>query len=85
MKSYIIHGLPHKDELENGIRHYWPIRCELAMITVIALKGNRTIIPFLLQQQILQQLQCNHMDIEKMSLLAHKSVYWINIEKLKTL
>ena len=80
LKSHIIHGWPHKkDELEHIIPHYWPLRCELAMIDDITMKDKRIIIPFLLQKQILQQLHSNCMSIEEMRLLAHESVYWINI------
>ena len=68
LKSYIIYVLPHHEELEHSIRHYWLIRSELAMIDAIAVKGKRIIIPFLLQKQILQQLHRYHMGIYKMRL-----------------
>ena len=31
-----------KDKLEHSIRHYWPIRSELAMIDGIAMKGSES-------------------------------------------
>ena len=41
---------PHnKDEVEQGMKTYWPIRHELAMIDVTAMKGKRIVIPFILQ------------------------------------
>ena len=66
LKSYIIQGLPHyREKVQHGMQKYWPIRHELAMIDNIALKGNQIIIPFTLQNQILEQLQSNHMGTEK--------------------
>ena len=49
------------------------------MIDGIGMKDKRIIIPFLLQRQILQQLSSNPMGIEKMILLAHESVYCLNV------
>ena len=49
------------------------------MIDGIAIKGKGVIIPSQMQMQVLRQLQSNQMGIEKMRLLAHKSVYWVNM------
>ena len=43
------------------------------------MEGRRIIIPFLLQKQILEQLHSNHMDNNKIELLARVSVYWVNM------
>ena len=51
------------------------------MIDGTVMKGKRIIIPFQLQKQILQQLHSNHMAIEKMKLLVHESVYWLNMNE----
>ena len=51
------------------MKKYWLIRCELVMINGIAMKGKRITIPFVLQEQILEQIHSNHMGI-KMRLLA---------------
>ena len=45
----------------------------------IAMKGKRIIIPCLLQEQMLQQLNNSNMGIEKMWLLANESVSWVNM------
>ena len=37
------------------------------------------IIPTSLQDKVLKQVHFNHMDIEKMSMLACDSIYWINM------
>ena len=60
------------------MKHYWKIRIELAIFDGIALKGRR-IIPFLMQNQILENSCSNLMDIEKTRLLVRESVYWLNM------
>ena len=45
----------------------------------IVMKGKRIIILFQLQKQILQHLNSNHMEIEKMRLLACKLKYCLGI------
>ena len=49
------------------------------MIKGISMKGQRIIISFILQSQMLEQLHSNNMDIKKATHLASKSVYWINM------
>ena len=79
-KTFIIAGWPHtKDELQTNIRPYWPYIDELVVIDGVLLKGRHINIPNSLQQQVLTQLDINHMGIEKMTLLACKSVFWHNI------
>ena len=46
----------------------------------IAMKGKRIIIPFSLQNQILEQLHINDMSIEKTRLLVRDSVYWVDMK-----
>ena len=79
LKVYIIQGWPYK--LKWGTYHekISAIKNELATIDGILLKGKRIIIPFQLQKQILKQLHINHMGIEKVRLLAHESVDWVNM------
>ena len=50
------------------------------IIDGIALKGKIIIIiPALLQEKALKQLHIKHIVIAKTRLLAHKSIYWINM------
>ena len=47
LKTYITKGWPHKkEEVTQGIRQYWPMRKELAMIDGIVMRDKRIIIPF---------------------------------------
>ena len=49
------------------------------VIERIVMKCGRIIIPVSVQEKTLDQLHLIHMGIEKTKLLAHKSIYWINI------
>ena len=51
----------------------------MAVIDGIVLKGKHVIIPEILKTQALYQLHINHMGIEKTKLLAHESIYWVNL------
>ena len=76
LKSLIIAGwLESTDKLHADLRPYWSYRDELVVIDGIILKGRCIIMPNSLRQQVLNQLQTNHMGIEKTKLLAHESVH----------
>ena len=68
-----------KNEVEQRMKHYSPIRSKLSMIAGNWMKVKGIIIPCLLQRQILEQLYSNHMGIEKMRLLVREPVYWVNL------
>ena len=71
--------LDSRDKLHADLRPHWLHRDELVVIDGIILMGWCIIMPNSLRQQVLNQLHTNHMGIEKTKLLAHKSVYWSNI------
>ena len=80
IKNIIIAGcLNNKDKIDEELKPYWSYRDELAVIDGIRLKGRQIIIPKCLRLQVVDQLHMNHMDIEKIKLLAHECVYWYNI------
>ena len=82
LKSKIIHNTrlaTQKDEVEQSMKHYWPIRSELAIINDIAMKGRTMIIPFLLQRQTLKLFHGNNMVIKMVRLLVMDLVYWVNM------
>ena len=49
------------------------------MINGIAMKGRCIIIPFLLQQQILEKVHSNYMGIQKIRILVRQSLHWVNM------
>ena len=66
LKNLIIAGWPDaKDELHTDLRPYWSYRDQLVVIHGIILKGRHIVIPNSLGQQVLNQLNTNHMVIEK--------------------
>ena len=80
LKSLTIAGwLDSRDVLHADLRPYWWYRDELVIIDGIILKGRHIIMPNSLGHHVLNQLHINHMGIDKTKLLAHKSVYWSNI------
>ena len=80
LQSYILQGWPHTiDEAEHSIQNYWQIRHEEVMIDGIVMKGKWIIMPFVLQNQIPEQLHGSNMGIEKMRILVRESVYWVNM------
>ena len=50
----------------------------MAVIDGIIMKGRHVFIPEILKKA-LHQLHINHMGIEKTKVLAHESIYWVNI------
>ena len=80
LKGIIISGWPDStDELHPDLQLYWSYRDELAVIDGIILKGKCIIIPSSLKEQVLSQLNTNHMGIEKTKPLALECVYWPSI------
>ena len=51
----------------------------IASIDGIAIKGRRIILPTLLQDKEINHLYINYMAIQKARMLAHKSIYLINM------
>ena len=72
-------GIYRTGRISSGHRAILANKNELAMIDGIVMKGKRIIIPFQLHKHKVQQLHRIYMEIEKTGLLAHKSVYWLNM------
>ena len=79
-KGYIIIGWSeNKDQISQEMRTYWMFWDDKAGVDGIIMKGRHVIIPKILKTQTLDQLNGDHMGIEKAKLLACNSVYWVNI------
>ena len=68
-----------KAEVKKDIQPYWTFHDDLPVMDGIALKYKRTVIPTSFHHKTLDQLHSNLMGIEKTQILAHESIYWINI------
>ena len=80
LREHIIRGwLQRRNELPQEIRLYWTFRDDIGVIHGIILKCRQIIIPKKLQKQALDQLDSNHMGIEKTRFLACKLICWIGI------
>ena len=78
---HVVYALqkPFKDELHSDLRLYWSYRDDLVVMDGVVMKSRQIIIPTALKQQVLDQLHTNHTGIEKIKLLAHESIYWVDI------
>ena len=72
-------GADSEDDIIAELKLYWSYRDKLVVTDDIILKGRHIIIPNSLRQQVLDHLHMNHMDIEKMKLLACEHVNWYSI------
>ena len=80
LKALFISGwLSTKDKLPSDLRPHWSYRDDLSAIDGVVIKGRQILTPSSLKQQVLDQLHTNHMGIEKIKLLAWKSVHWADI------
>ena len=68
--------------MPHDMRMYWTFQDD--MIDGIIMMGRHVLIPEILKTQARDQLQVNHMGIEKNKLLACKLVYWVNIDEIGT-
>ena len=71
-----------RDSCPRALIPYWDYRGEVGIQDGVLLKGNKIIIPALLQPDILQQLHASHQGIEKTKLRARTAVYWVEINQV---
>ena len=62
---YITGWLDARKQLHQDIKPYWSIKDDMSVIDCMIMKGRRIVVPKVLQQQALDQLQVNHIGIEK--------------------
>ena len=78
----MLHDWPvTKAEVQKELEPYLSFRDEIAVIDRTAMKGIRMIVLVSLQDKALKQVHQNHIAIEKARLLAHESIYWINMNE----
>jgi hypothetical protein len=77
LKTTILCGWPEtKNQTEINIRHYWQIRDELTVQNGIIFRGNKVIIPKLLQQEMLTKIHISHLGPEANTRKAKDVMYW---------
>ena len=78
----IVEGWPEDPkQIPKCIRHFWSCRDELSVDDDLVIKGERIVIPAVLQKEILQQIHSGHQGITKCQLRAKSCVYWHGINK----
>ena len=66
-------------EVIKEVQHCRSFRDEVVVIDVIVMKGKRNIISTSQQKRALDQLHVNHISVEKLRILPHELIYYINI------
>ena len=80
LSELLLHDWPLiKPKVQKDLQPEWSFRDEIAIIDSITITGRRRIIPEVLQDKTLKQLHLNHMEIEKIRLLACNTIYWVNM------
>jgi transposase InsO family protein len=80
LKETIMAGWPetHSD-CPGPLLSYWNFRDELGVEDGVIVKGSRLVIPQSLKTEVLKQIHCGHLGIEKCRLRARSAVYWAGI------
>ena len=79
LSELILYGWPlTKAEVQEDLQPYWSFRDEIAVIDGIAMKDGR-MMSAVLQEKALKQPHLNYIGIEKTRLLAHESLYLVNM------
>jgi transposase InsO family protein len=77
LRETIMEGWPEtRSDCPSALHPYWNFRDELAVENGILLKGPRLIVPKQSQADVLKQIHCGHLGVEKCRLRARVSVYW---------
>lgn len=80
LKHTVYEGWPETiKEVSKLLKPYWSFRDEITIDDGILTKGQRIIIPAVLQKEILAKLHASHQGAEKTKLRARTSVYWRNM------
>lgn len=60
---------------------YWKIKDQLTVVDDLVFKGNRIVVPTVLQPEILKRLHTGHMGMEKTKRRARNIIYWPNMNR----
>lgn len=75
--AFVAHGWPSvKSQMPTTLRHYYPLRDELAGYHGVLYKSHKVLIPLKLQSTMLQKLYQGHQGGESMIRWARKVMYW---------
>ena len=73
----VAHGWPsNKSQVPTALRHYYPLRDELAVYNGVLYKSHKVLIPVKLQFTMLKKLHHGHQGGESMIRRAREVMYW---------
>ena len=74
---FVAHGWPSdKSQVPTALRHYYPLRDELAVYNGVLYKSHKVLIPVKLQFTMLKKLHRGHQGGESMIRRAREVMYW---------
>lgn len=77
VKAIILNGWPAvKDETEQAVREYWPIKEELSVQNGVLFRGQRVVIPKSLRAEMLARVHCSHIGGDACYRQARETLYW---------
>ena len=78
--EFIVDGWPDSMKtMPTQLQQYWSFRDELSVENGMLLKGERIVIPWSVQQDILQQIHAGHQGAKKCKLRARSCVFWTSM------
>ena len=79
--AFVAHGWPSdKSKVPTALRHYYPLRDELAVYHGVLYKSHKVLIPLKLQSTMLKKLHQGHQGGERMIRRAREVMYWPGIQ-----
>ena len=81
LKQYCLNGCPETWKIKGLVKRYRQMSSEIVIQGGLLMRNNRTIIPFLLRQEILVKVHTGHQGIHKCRERARQSVWWPGISR----
>ena len=79
VKSYCRSGWPARDQLDDHVLSYWPVKDSLTLAGNLLLYNHCVVIPSALWRSILKKIHGPHQGLQKSRLRAKCSVWWPHI------
>ena len=82
LRNMVTDGWPTSiKKVTSVLQPYWTFRDKITIEDSLCFKGQRIIIPAMMQHDVLSRLHASHQGAEKNKLRARSSVFWVNLNK----